>query len=200
MLYRHRKKFEKFSNKIGFVFKKIPLTPNQWTITTIIPLFISIYFIFLEEFILSSIFFIIAAFFDLIDGSVARVDKKTTKLGAYLDTIMDRYVEGIILLALLFIPLPYFLVSSYVWISIYLFGMMMTTYAKSAAKEKELIKKELGGGFLERAERLIILFFGISFATINKIYLLYVLIILAILSNITAIQRVYIAIKGLKYE
>ncbi|GAI12228.1 unnamed protein product [marine sediment metagenome] len=57
------------------------------------------------------IFVFIASFLDFIDGAVARKTNTASKKGAYLDTILDRYVEGIVLLGFLFLPLPKILVS-----------------------------------------------------------------------------------------
>ena len=71
----------------------------------------------------------------MVDGAVARVTKTASKFGAYLDTIVDRYVEAIIAFGLLFAALPGFYIPAYAWIFLYLFGGMMTTYAKAAAKE-----------------------------------------------------------------
>ena len=79
--------------------------------------------------------------------------------------------------------------------AVYLFGSMTITYAKAAAKEKELTKKEISGGLLERPERMILLFIGIVSAYFSPLYLTYVLVLLAVLVNITALQRIRIAVK-----
>ncbi len=196
MLYSARKRFNNLSIKIGIVFSKFHLSPNQWTLLTIIPILIALYFLINQAFLIAALFIIIAAFFDLIDGSVARVIGAVTKKGAYLDTIMDRYVESIIILGLLFISLPSFLLPIPFWLFLYLFGSMMTTYGKAAAKEKELVKTELKGGLMERAERMIVLVIGIVLASFGTIYLTYVIIILAILSNLTALHRIFIALRS----
>lgn len=196
--YKKRERFENFSIKIGNFFNKFGLSPNQWTIMTLIPTFIAFYFLLNANFFLAALFFIIASFIDIIDGSVARVTESVTELGAYLDTIMDRYVEGIIIFGLLFISLPQIFMPSYIWIFLYFFGGIMTTYAKAAAKEKNLVETEIRGGLLERAERLIILFIGILLAHFNPIWLSITIIILAFLTNVTAVQRIYIAIRTSK--
>lgn len=200
MLYKNRQKFNSISVKIGILFSKIPLTPNQWTMLSIVPVLIAAYFIANEKFLEGAIAFIIAAFLDLVDGSVARVTGRTSKFGAYLDTIMDRYVEGIIIFSLLFVPLPalqfeeFFLPADAI-IFIFFFGAFMTSYAKAAAKEKELVEEELKGGLLERAERLIVLFIGILLAAIKLQYLTFVLVLLAVFSNVSALQRIWKAKK-----
>ena len=198
VLSKNRDKFSGFTVKVGIVFSKLGLSPNQWTLITLIPTFIALYFLVKEMFLEAAILFIVASFIDIVDGSVARVTGRVTKFGAYLDTIVDRYVEGIIVFGLLFASLPNLIISGFTipipaLIVIYLFGAMMTTYAKSAAKEKDLVEKELRGGLLERAERLLILFVGILIAIYNPLYLTYVIALLGFLSNITAIQRIFIA-------
>ena len=195
MLYKNRQKFGGFFAKIGKVFSKIPLSPNQWTLISLLPVIAAVYFLSQQNFLIAGSLFIIASFLDMVDGAVARVTGKTSRFGAYLDTIVDRYVEAIILFGLLFVGLPGFYIPAYAWIFLYLFGSIMTTYAKAAAKEKEIIPegKELKGGILERAERLIILFIGIIAAAFNPMYLTYVIVLLAILTNISALQRIWIA-------
>lgn len=128
---------------------------------------------------------------DFVDGSVARFRKITTKKGAYLDTVFDRYVEAIFLFGLLFLPFPVVIFPSYIWIFLILFGAMMTTYAKSAAKEKELLEGELKGGIFSRAERLIMSFIILLSLIVTPQYTIYLIILMAVLSNIAAIQRIY---------
>ncbi len=196
MLYAIREKFSKLSVKIGILFSKLRLTPNQWTLLTLVPTIAALYFLVKENFLLAALLFLVAAFIDIIDGSVARVTGQVTKFGAYLDTIVDRYVEGIIVVGLLFVSLPTLLLPAYVWLFAYFFGSMMTTYAKAAAKEKELVENELRGGLLERAERLALLFVGLALAYFSKTYLVYIIILVALLSNISALQRIYYAAKA----
>lgn len=193
MLYALRERFRRISIKVGIVFSKARLSPNHWTLLTLIPILFAFYFLVNEHFAEAALLFLLAAFFDLVDGSVARVTGKVTQTGAYLDTIMDRYVEAIIIFGLLFVSLPGYYLPAYIWLFIYLFGTMMTTYAKAAAKEK--LDKDIKGGLLERAERMIILFFGILLADYSTAYLTYIIVFLAVVSNVTALQRMVKAVK-----
>jgi len=195
--YKNRQKFENLSVKIGIMFSKIPISPNKWTIISLVPAILAAYFLAKDLFLYAATWFVIASFLDMVDGAVARVTGRVSKFGAYLDTIVDRYVEALVVFALLFVALPTtgFFLPIKVWVLFYLFGAMMTTYAKSAAKEKEIIIEgdELKGGLLERAERLIILFLGIVAAAFDPIYLSYVVVLLAVLTNFSALQRIWIA-------
>jgi len=138
---------------------------------SLVPALAAAFFLAKEKFLEAAFFFAFAAFIDLIDGSVARVLGRPTKFGAYLDTITDRYVEFMIILGMFFASLPSFYFSASAWLFLYLFGSMMTTYAKAAASEKKLVEAELRGGLLERAERLILLFAGIiAYIILQKWY------------------------------
>jgi len=196
VLYKKRDRFAQFSVKVGILFSKVPLSANQWTILSLIPIFFAVWLLVQGQYLWAAGLFLLSAFMDLIDGSVARVTGTVSKKGAYLDTVVDRYVEGLVIFGLLFAGLPGFYLPAAFWLFLYFFGAMMTTYVKAAAKEKELTEKELKGGFLERAERLIILFIGILVASLDLFYLTYTIVVLAVLSNVTALQRIYQAVKG----
>lgn len=196
MLYKHRELFNKISIKMGIIFGKIPLTPNQWTLISLLPALVAFYFLTQQQFLYAAASFLVSAFLDFVDGSVARVSGRVTKFGAYLDTVVDRIVEGVMVFGLLFAGLPAFILPAQFWLFAYLFGAMMTTYVKAAAKEKDLVREEIKGGLLERAERLVILFVAILLAEFNPIYLTDIIIILAVLANITALQRIWLVRKG----
>lgn len=198
--YANRQKFESLSGKIGKALAGFGLTPNMWTLLSIIAALGSFYLIVQQNYIFAAAFFILAAFFDMADGAVARETGKASKFGAYLDTMADRLVEFIIVLGIAFVAagggLPPFMVPAVIWVFIFYFGSIMTTYAKSAAKEKDLVRDELKGGLLERSERLIILFIGLIFAALNPLFLTFTIVVLAILTNISALQRFWMACKA----
>ena len=195
MLSENREKFKKTEIKTGQFFSKFGLTPNQYTLISLLFVILAFYFLIKTNLILALVFFLLAAFLDFIDGAVAKFTKRETKKGAYLDTICDRYVEGIILLGFLFLPLADFLLSAKVWIFLALFGSFLTTYSKAAAKEKGLIEIEMKKGLLGRAERIILIFLAMLLGIFNLFWIIYPIVILAIFSNITALQRIYLALR-----
>ncbi len=197
MLDTKRYLFKKFEKRIGAFFSRFPFNPNHYTLFSILLALFSFYFLVQEKLIFAILFFIVAGLLDLIDGSVARYRGIDNKLGAYLDTIVDRYVENILLIGCFFLPFPEVVFPSYVWIALIIFGSLMTTYSKAAAKEKELVDQELKGGLLSRAERIILLLISLFFGLFDPSYLftIYVLIIIAILVNLTALQRIFSAIQ-----
>ena len=191
MLEEQRKKFRKIEIKIGEFFSKF-FTPNQYTLISIFFAFFCFLFITKGNLLLALIFFFLASVLDFIDGAVARFLRIETKKGAYLDTICDRYVEGIILFSFLFLPLPKLFFQAKYWIFLSLFGSLLTTYSKAAAKEKGIVEKELKKGFFGRGERMILIFFSIFLGIFNLSWMVFLLVIFAILTNITALQRIYL--------
>ncbi|MBI4014906.1 MAG: CDP-alcohol phosphatidyltransferase family protein [Candidatus Aenigmarchaeota archaeon] len=191
MLYAKRHVLAPAELAIGKAFSF--LSPNTWTLLSIAFAIASAFFLSQRTFLAGGLLLAATAFLDLIDGSVARYLKKATVRGAYLDTIMDRYVEGIIIISLLFAGLPDYVLSVPAWLMIYLFGSFMTTYAKAALAEKAQL--EVKGGLLERAERMLILIAGVFFASLDVVYLSYAVIALSVLTNISALQRIYAGIR-----
>ena len=199
MLEEKREKFKWLETKTGEIFSKLRLSPNQLTFNSLIFILFAFWFLVTQNLILALTFFTIATFLDLVDGAVARFLKMETKKGAYLDTICDRYVEGIILLGLLFLPLKGFLfLPANVWIFLAFFGSLMTTYSKAAAKEKELVQIELRRGFFGRAERVILITLAIFLGIFSISFIIYPIIILAVFSNLTALQRIGLSLSQSK--
>ncbi|MBU3957544.1 MAG: CDP-alcohol phosphatidyltransferase family protein [Nanoarchaeota archaeon] len=195
MLYKYSEKFRGFKSGLGEFFGRLPITPNCWTALSLIAAFMGFYLIIQDKFISGAALFAIAAFLDLIDGSVAKAKNKVSVLGAYLDTITDRYVEFIIIFGLFFVAYPHFIFSAKTWLLIMLFGSLMTSYSISAAREEGVEERRLRGGILERGERMILLFLIILLSDFSRTYALYLIAIMAVLANITALQRIWIAVR-----
>jgi len=192
----HRNWFGGIENKTADIFAALPFTPNQYTSLSIVAALAMLCLIAAGHYIAALALFIVAAGLDFIDGAVARKRGLATKRGAYWDTIADRYVEAMFLFGLLFCRLPDFYLPAAGWIFLALFGSTMTTYAKAAAKEKGLCDAELKGGLMSRGERLMVYFAIIILLSANLDWAVAILAALAILSNFTALQRIYDALKS----
>jgi len=193
MLDTKRHWFKDLEKLVGKIFGALPLTPNQYTYLSGIFALIGLWYMIQENLILAIGFFLIAGGLDFVDGAVARAKNMSSKVGAYLDTVFDRYVEGIIFFGMLFLALPTVWIPGYAWVYLAIFGSVVTTYIKAAAKEKDLVNQELKGGLLSRGERLILIFVALILGVMypDYLYMTYVIAIIAVLSNFTAIQRFY---------
>ena len=127
-------------------------------------------------------------FSDLLDGTMARISKKSSQWGAFFDSTIDRVVDvaliGALLLSLLKTDDRLALVAFAA-----LIGGFLVSYVKARAQALSL---ECDGGFAERAERVIILLTAVGFAGLGVPYILAIGIwILAISSLATFAFRVY---------
>ena len=173
MLDLKRHLFIDFEKKVAKTFSTLPVSPNQWTLISVLFAVLSCWFLIKNNIPAAIFLFLIAAFLDLVDGSVARHRNIAKKSGAYLDTIIDRYVEGILLFGMLFLPLPVILFPSYIWIFLVLFGSLVTDYVKAAGKEKGLAVQELKGWLLSRGERIILFLASLILGIFNFSWMVY---------------------------
>jgi len=197
---------EKLSIKLGMLFSKIPISANAWTLLSVVPALLGFVSLLYKQMLYALILFAISALMDAIDGSVARVTGTVTNLGAYLDGMMDRIVEGLLIFGLMFMGLPDLTISKYsiaseLLLALLVFiGTAMVSYSRAYANYKRVIKNEKAlkemGGLFERPERLLLIFIGMASYFIAPIYLTYAILVSLILSIVTLLQRVWFVVKN----
>jgi archaetidylinositol phosphate synthase len=99
-------------------------------------------------------FIILAGALDVFDGEVARKTNQVGPEGAYLDSNIDRISDSVLVLGLIYGELVNFLTGF-----IILFLMIMISYSRARAEVEDVDMK--GIGWMERAERLILLVIGL---------------------------------------
>jgi archaetidylinositol phosphate synthase len=187
--------------KIGIMFAKIGIAPNTWTALSLAPALLGLFSLYHHSLAFGLVFFAASAFIDIIDGTVARVTKSVSNLGAFLDGVIDRYVEFLLYLGLwLYLDsAPAVLLSNAEWMFLLLFGAMMPSFITAYADHRNVIsdpeRLRAIGGILERFERLLLLYFGMFLGIFSPILLVYVVILTVVLSNLTAFQRIYQVIR-----
>jgi CDP-diacylglycerol--glycerol-3-phosphate 3-phosphatidyltransferase len=137
---------------------------------------------------------------DLLDGNLARHTVGATRRGAFLDSVIDRYAEFFT-----FCGLGVFFSTSWVvWIVVAGFlGSMMVSYARARA---EGLGVECRGGLMQRGERYVLLGSSSFLSTVvnhllcqSAHYALIIgLMLLAVLTNLTALSRVRTVAAALK--
>ena len=125
---------------------------------------------------------LLAAIFDMLDGRVARLRGRETQFGAYLDSTMDRYSDMLLYMGLLILYARLERNGLMVLVWVAAFGSFMTSYARARA---ESLIPRCPVGLMERPERVVLIIAG---AILNR--MVAVLWLIAILSNVTAIQRI----------
>ncbi|MEW6043609.1 MAG: CDP-alcohol phosphatidyltransferase family protein [Thermoproteota archaeon] len=191
MLNNFRDSLKPHLEKLGSSFASTGLSPNFWTAVGLGFAFLSAISYGLNpqiQFaaIIGGILLLISGFFDVIDGQVARVTKKVSKKGGFLDSVFDKIAEVIIFLGLLIggFAEPYL-----VFLAITL--SLLVSYARSRAES--LGVKLQGIGIGERAERLLVI------AIIGMAgFMQYAVIIVIIIAAITFIQRIVVTAKNIQ--
>ena len=125
---------------------------------------------------------LVASVFDMLDGRVARLRGRETKFGAFLDSTMDRYSDMLLYMGLLILYARMERTGLMVLVWVAAFGSFMTSYARARA---ESLIPSCTVGFLERPERIVLIVIGAVFNRMSA-----VLWIIAVLANLTAVQRV----------
>jgi CDP-diacylglycerol--glycerol-3-phosphate 3-phosphatidyltransferase len=132
---------------------------------------------------------------DLLDGALARKTGTVTKFGAVFDSVLDRLSEAAVLAGLLF---HYTQLEGHTQeialIYAAIVGSIMVSYVRARA---EGIGLELREGLFTRAERVILLGGSLLFGGVIVVAALW---ILAVLSNLTAAQRLFTVWQKLRDE
>lgn len=119
---------------------------------------------------------------DLLDGVFARVNKRTTNFGAFLDSVLDRYSDAILLTGFALYFLKTGSVTGLILSMGTMIGALIISYAKARA---EGLGENCHTGLMERPDRIILMAFG---ALTGWIYP--VMWIMVVLTHATVIQRV----------
>lgn len=168
---------------LGRFFLRLGLTPNMVTMLGLLGNTVGAYFLARGDLLTGGILVAVMTPIDALDGTMARLRGEASDWGAYVDSVSDRYSELIIYGGLLY----HFLTIGDVTGGMLAFGAasgsVLVSYVRARA---EGLGYDAKVGLLTRAERYIVLAPALVF---NFVYI--GLGILAILANITAVQRIW---------
>jgi len=128
---------------------------------------------------------LIAGFFDMLDGALARRTNQTTRFGAVLDSTLDRLSEGVLLLGILVLYAEEQSITGILLVSVALIGSLLVSYIRARA---EALGLECQVGLFTRPERIFVLALGILLSQVNYT-LIIALAIIVVFSFFTAGQR-----------
>ncbi|MEM3684255.1 MAG: CDP-alcohol phosphatidyltransferase family protein [Conexivisphaerales archaeon] len=182
MLTRIRQLIKPALDSLGRALSKISPNPNTWTALGLLISLASAYFFYESAYFPASFLLLASGFMDVADGAVAKSTGRVSKRGGFLDSNFDRVAEVAIYLALILSSHDsYFTFVSALALSF----SLLVSYSRSRAEAAGINAEGVGYG--ERAERLLILAAG-GIAG----YLFYAVILVALLSFITYLQRLYV--------
>ena len=167
------------------LFTKLNINPNTFTTIGFLISCIAALYMASGHLRTAACLILLSGLCDTIDGKLARSSGKVTRFGALYDSTLDRYSEVIFFFGLAF----YFIKNGWyrtsVVLAVGLGGSLMVSYVRARAESLGFHCKV---GLLQRAERLLLLGAG---ALIHLYALVAAIWIIGILSNITAIQRIF---------
>ncbi len=153
--------------------------------------------------LLAAIFVLLSGVFDALDGKVARISSKASKRGDFLDHVIDRYSDAIILGAIglsVLCPVSFALFA--------VIGVLLASYMGTQAQAMGLGREYRG--ILGRADRIAVLvavsliqylFMVVGNEGINDIFgyslIAWMMIYFGLAGNITALQRARMIWKSL---
>jgi CDP-diacylglycerol--glycerol-3-phosphate 3-phosphatidyltransferase len=196
--------------KILRLVSHLNLNPNFLTTLALIISILAGYFFAVGKFIIAGILTLLSGVFDTIDGKIARLTNRVTKFGALYDSTLDRYAEVIIFFGIGVYLIKYNFYITSVAAVFAIGGSMMVSYIRARA---EGLGFECNVGLMRRAERIVLLGFGSVFYFLHDYFVRFfdyvfdkfnfdfpayppmplsiAIYIMAVLTNITAYQRLH---------
>ena len=166
---------------------RMPVTPNQITVLGTALTFVAAVLTAGGQLRWGGVVLAFAGTFDILDGALARSTKRSYPYGAFLDSTLDRYSEGAMYIGLVayFVgaggPLERWLVLATVTA---LAGSFLVSYVRARAQSLGFTCET---GLFARPERVVMTVIGLIF---GGVVLAAVVFLLAILTNLTALQRI----------
>jgi len=182
----------RITDPIVFLLAKAHVTPNVLTLLGVLGSAGAATLLARGQFLAGGIVVLAAGALDILDGALARATGQVTRFGAVFDSVMDRVSEAAILFGLLYYYTDRDAREESLLILAALAGSMLVSYIRARAEILGLSMKE---GLFTRAERVIIIGVG---SMIDQVRI--ALWILAVLANLTALQRLFLVWRKTRKE
>jgi len=173
--------------RLAAAVARLPVTPNQVTVAGMLATFVAAALAGFGYLLAAALVLIFAGTFDILDGALARVTRRSYSYGAFLDSTTDRYSEGAVYLGIA----AYFLTHPSSDLTMKVLGCMaalagsyLVSYVRARAQS---LGFKCDVGLFARPERVVATVIGLLFPMV----LPYVIYLLAILTNFTAVQRIH---------
>lgn len=168
---------------VACLISKTGVSPNLLTVIGFVLMVGVAYVLATGHLRIGGVLIVLAGTFDGLDGTLARLTGRKSRFGAFLDSTVDRFSEAVIYLGLLVHYLQHGGREESFLIYATIVGSLMVSYARARA---EGIGIECKKGIMTRFERVAVLVIGLVLDQMRI-----ALWVLAVLSNFTALQRMY---------
>lgn len=170
------------------------ISPNSISIFCFLLGILGGFFFFLSFPLLAGIIIQMSSIIDGCDGEIARIKNKSSRFGAFLDSILDRYAEGFILMMIIYYlqvhwSFPNLLVLLFVIGFLALVGSILISY--TAAKASTILSREFSRTIEGHDFRFFVLMIGGIAAFFWYFALFIALLYIACITNVKVMQRIY---------
>jgi CDP-diacylglycerol--glycerol-3-phosphate 3-phosphatidyltransferase len=185
------------ADNVAVLFVKLKISPNMLSVLALLLGLGAGIFFAAGQPVWATVMIFFCGLFDILDGKVAIQTDRTSLFGAIFDSTLDRYSEFFIYFGLAY----YFKEHWALWILFWTFlGSTMVSYTRARAEGLGIDCKV---GFMQRAERMILLSLGSVVGSLFNIFdqvIIGVLIFITLVSNFTALQRTFYVKKMEKHQ
>ena len=164
------------------------LTPNAISLTGFFLCAVAAVLVWQDQLLLGGIAFVVGSVCDTLDGRYSRMSGKGTQFGAFLDSTLDRIEEGIVLAAVAVIFSQAGEDGAVAAVVIAVLASLMVSYTRARA---EALGVRAAVGIADRAVRVVILSAGLLLTGLGLDVLDIAVYVLAGLSVITVVQRIW---------
>ncbi len=175
----------RFTEPVVRLLSKTPITPSAITWFGFLLTVGAAALIITGHFLVAGLVVLIAGFFDILDGALARRTNQATRFGAVLDSTLDRLSEAVLLLSILVLYAAEQSLTGILLASVALVGSLLVSYIRARV---EALGLECQVGLFTRFERVIVLVLGLLLYQIDNA-LIIALAIVVVFSFFTAGQR-----------
>ena len=171
------------------LLSRTPLTPNAITWTGFGITVIAGALVVTEHLLAAGIVVLVAGFFDMLDGALARLTERVSRFGAILDSTLDRLSEAVLLLSLLAVFVRGQQFAESILVGVTLLGSLMVSYIRA---RMEGLGIEWKAGLFTRPARVIVTALGLLLSRFDYA-LLIALAVITFFSWFTVVERMVYA-------
>jgi CDP-diacylglycerol--glycerol-3-phosphate 3-phosphatidyltransferase len=182
MLGRHKDAVARISDPIARVLLRARVRPNQLTVLGLVTSMVSAAAFAAGHLRSGGLLLIVAGALDILDGALARASGRVSAFGAFLDSVLDRYSDLLVLSGIVLLFMQQGSRGAVAAALAAVIGTVMVSYTRARA---ESVGVECRVGLLERGERLLVLIVGALLDLLAP-----AVWVVAAGANLTAIHRI----------
>ncbi len=182
---------------VAGVAGRLGLTPNALTVIGFLISVAAALAAGTQGWLAAAVLCIVGGSFDMLDGGLARLQNRVTRFGAFLDSTLDRWGEGVVYIGIVAGASAAGFLAGAVLAAAAAVSSFQVSYTRAKAESLDLHGEV---GIAPRAERMVLLTIGLAAAGLDggvgagargQVWLVLALGIVFIATSITAIQRTW---------